>query len=208
MPVLHKYKSKKDYYILTSYNGKIITYQVSSDGIKRLFEAGAEPDKPFSRALLFDLKRSGDAYTHGQGPGEIDPDYQPLQIPLSFDIKNDPDPETMFPSCSKCSSLGDLHLVEIRGIGSQAIILCPKCRQEKAGLIDTSIPVYFISRGLLNRLLDRKKIDNIDESVHKYQELLDAEFESKWEALRKSKKNRTTQPRLFGKDSGGQEELF
>lgn len=206
MPVLHKYKSKDDYYILTSIKGKIITYQLTPEGTKKLIESGVEPDRTFGRALLLDLVRSDQAYTQGKGPSEIDPGYQPDQLPL--DLVDDSDPETLFPSCSKCSSFYDLHLVEIKGIGTQSKILCPKCRGEKAGLIDASIPIYLVSRGILSRLLEREKIDNVDESVRKYQELLDAEFEKKWETLIKAKNRKVSQTPLFKKDHKKQATLF
>ena len=206
MPVLHKYKGKDDYYILTSINRKIITYQLTSDGTKKLIESGIKPKKTFRRGLLFDLIRSGQVYTHGIGPGEIDPDYQPDQIPIDF--PDDPHPESLFPSCSKCSSVDDLHLVEIKGIGSQAKILCPKCRKEKSGLIDTSIPIYLVSRSVLNRLLDREEIENVDDSVRKYRELFNAELEKKWEELRPSKRKHATQSPLFEKDNTNQKKLF
>ncbi len=111
----------------------------------------------------------------------------------------------MFPSCHDCSSLDDLHLVEIKGVESQASILCPKCRSHKSGTIDTSVPLFLVSRGLLNRLLNKKYIEKLDDSVITYQELLNAEFESKWEALMKSK---SSQQRLFEKNDGKQKTLF
>jgi hypothetical protein len=203
MPVLHEYTDKTGYYVLTSINGSIITFQLTPEGQEKLKKAGIEPDKMFERALLLDLVRSGDAYTGGSGPGKIDTEHDKGQKQL--DLFEDPDPETMFPSCHDCSSLYDLHLVEIKSDGSQASILCPKCRVEKAGLIDTSVPLFLVSRGTLKRLLEKKRIEKVDDSILAYQALLDAEFESKWEAQLKSK---SIQQRLFEKDSGKQKDLF
>ncbi len=203
MPVLHKYTDRKGYYILTSIKGNIITFQLTREGEAKLIDAGVEKSQTFGRALLLDLIRSGDAYTQGSGPGKIDTDYDERQ--MEFDFKDDPDPETMFPSCHDCSSLNDLHLVEVRGIESQGSILCEECRTKKSGAIDTSIPLFLVSRGLLNRLLDKKKIKKMDDSILAYRNLLNAEFESKWEVLRKSKSN---QQRLFEKDDGKQSKLF
>ena len=131
MPVLHKYTGKSGYYVLTSIQGSIITFQLTSDGEGKLKDAGIQPDQTFARALLLDLIRSGDAYTYGTGPGTIYPERDILQ--LRFDFVDDPEPESMFPSCHDCSSLNDLHLVEIKGDVSQVSILCPKCRSEKRG---------------------------------------------------------------------------
>lgn len=203
MPVLHKYMDRKGLYVLTSIKGSIITFQLTSDAEEKLRKVGIKPDQTFGRALLLDLIRSGSAYTHGTGPGTIDLDDNNLQ--LRFDFPDDPEPESMFPSCHDCSLFDDLHLVEIRGVESQASILCPKCRSQKSGSIDTSVPLFFVSRSLLNRLLNKKNIKKLDDSVIAYQELLNAEFESKWEALRKSKSNQ--QP-LFEKNAGKQKTLF
>ena len=203
MPVVHAYTDKAGYYVLTSIKGSIITFQLTPEGQAKLNKAGIEPDKTFGRALLLDLVRSGDAYTGWSGPGKIDSEHDKVQVQL--DLFEDPDPETMFPSCHDCLSLHDLHLVEIKGDESQASILCPKCRVEKAGLIDTSVPLFLVSRGELNQLLNKKGIKKTDDSVMAYQELLDAEFESKWEARLKSK---SIQQRLFEKDSGKQKNLF
>jgi len=203
MPVLHEYADKDSYYILTSIRGSIITFQLTPEGQAKLNKAGIEPDKTFGRALLLDLIRSGDAFTGGSGPGTIDSEHDKLQVQL--DLFDDPEPETMFPACHDCSSFNDLNLVEIKSDRSQASILCPTCRMEKAGIIDTNIPLFLVSRGTLKRLLQKKGIKKVDDSVLAYQVLLEAEFESKWEALIKSK---STQQHLFKKDHGKQEVFF
>lgn len=206
MPVLHKYKDRDDYYILTSIRGNIITFQVTSEGKKKVVEAGIEPEQTFRRSLLLHLIQIGQVYTHGTGPGEIDPYYDPRQ--LQFDFIDDPQPDTMFPSCSVCSSLTDLHLVEIEADESQASLLCESCRKEKVNKIDTSVPIYLVTRSVLKRLLERKGILNIDKSVKRYQELLDSEFENKWEAIRKTKGKEKNQQLLFNNDDGDQTKLF
>lgn len=203
MPVVHEYTDKDGYYVLTSIKGSIITFQLTTEGQIKLNKAGIEPDKTFGRALLLDLVRSGDAFTGGSGPGTIDSERDKLQVQL--DLFDDPEPETMFPACHDCSSLNDLNLVEIKGEGSQASILCPRCRMEKAGIIDTSVPLFLVSRGALTRLLNKTGIRKVDNSVLAYQALLEAEFESKWEAVIKSK---SIQQHLFEKDSGKQKDLF
>lgn len=204
MPVLHKYTGKSGYYVLTSIQGNIITFQITNEGQERLKDAGIQPDQTFARALLLDLIRSGDAFTHGTGPGTIDSERDNLQ--LQFDFVDDPEPESMFPSCQNCSSLNDLHLVEIKKQGiSLASIMCPKCRSEQSASIDTSVPLSLVSRGFLKRLFSKKAIEEVDDSVLSYQKLLDAEFENKWEELMKPK---STQERLFEKEDGKQSKLF
>lgn len=203
MPVLHKYTDRKGYYILTSIKGNIITFQLTKEGESKLIDANVENSQTFGRAILLDLVRTGNAYTQGSGPRKINTDYDERQ--MEFDFKDDPDPETMFPSCHGCSSLNDLHLVEIKGVESQGSILCEECRTKKSGAIDTSIPLFLVSRSLLKRLLNEKSIEKLDDSVITYQQLLNAEFESKWETFLKSK---SSQQRLFEKDHGNQSELF
>lgn len=195
MPVLHKYKDKNEHYVLTGIKGNIITFQLTTEGERRLQSVGILTGKTFQRALLMDLYRSGDAYTHGTGPGKGMLKIDPRQMEL--DLSHDPEPESMFPSCAICSSVGDLHLVEeIKGKERYATILCANCRSNKSEKIDTSLPLPLVTRGILNRLLMMKNIKKIDSSVSSYQELLDAEFQSKWDALAKRKK------------SGKQEGLF
>jgi len=203
MPVLHKYMDQKGHYILTSIKERIITFQLTKEGEARLIDSGVETSQTFGRALLLDLIRSGDAFTQGTGPGMIDIENDKRQ--LEFDFSDDPDPESMFPYCQDCSSLNDLHFVEIKGAKTQGSILCPNCRSKKSAAIDVSIPLFLLSRSLLNRLFSQKKFDKLDDSVIAYQELLNIEFESKWEAFIKSK---SSQQRLFEKDDEKQSKLF
>ena len=100
MPVLHQYKTKKEFYILTSIRGNIITFHLTPDGISRLLKVGIISGKPFSRALLLDLYRSGEVFTYGMGPSEITDKRQ-----MELDFTNDPDSDKMFPTCANCSSL-------------------------------------------------------------------------------------------------------
>jgi len=100
MPVLHKYKDKPGYYILTSIKGNIITFHLTPEGHSKVLKAGVTPDQPFGRALLLDLYRSGEVFTYGSGPSEVIDGRQ-----MALDFSDDPDSEKMFPSCASCSSL-------------------------------------------------------------------------------------------------------
>jgi len=200
MPVLRKYRDRDDYYILTRISGNIITFQLTDEGQRRLQNVGVSSGQQFTRALLLDLYRSGDVFTHGMGPGEITSDIQ-----LVLDFSNDPDSEKMFPSCAGCSSLQDLHLVEVKAKDQFASILCDECRSKKIATFDTSIPLTLVSRAILNRFIAMKEIKKIDASVTAYKELLDAEFESKWDAYRKGKPE---QALLIDVDTGKQGKLL
>ena len=205
MPVLYKYTDRNGYYIRTAIDNKAITFQLTDEGLKKLSDAGIESEQRFDRALLLDLYRTGLAYTHGTGPGVIAQQVGAGQ--LVFDFPNDPEPASMFPACSQCKSLNDLHLVEIREKEPYASLLCANCREKKAATIDTSIPLSFVSKGILERILTMKEIKKADNSVGAYKELLDAELASRWEALIKSK-TKPEQQALLHIDAGKQKTLL
>jgi hypothetical protein len=102
MPVLHRYKDKEKYYVLTSISGKIVTFQLTAEGHEKLLKSGIKNEERFGRALLFDLYRTGDAFTHGAGPGKLEVTDKRQ---LALDFADDPEPESIFPSCSVCSSI-------------------------------------------------------------------------------------------------------
>ena len=127
MPRLRKHKAKDGYYILTRIGNQIVTYQLAKEGWERLQAAGIDVDQCFGRALLLDLYRNGEVFTHGTGPGQIAFDADARQ--LEFDFSDDPEPETNIPCCSECCSLDDLHLVTVvTDENTTATILCPVCR--------------------------------------------------------------------------------
>lgn len=184
MPVLHKYKGREKYYILTSISGSIVTFQLTDEGHQKLLKAGIKKEDRFGRALLFDLYRTGEAFTHGTGPGKIE-DTNKLQLVLDF--PDDPEPESIFPVCSVCASINDLHLVEVNDKEHFLSIYCSECRKIRAATINTSIPLPLITRGLLSRVLEINNIKKSDDSVTDYQKMLDTEFASKWEEIAKTK---------------------
>ena len=94
MPRLHKYRERNASYVLTAIRGAVITYQLTPDGERKLTAAGILPGQQFQRALLLDLYRTGDTFTHGSGV-----DDPTLVNQLEMDFANDPDPETAFPAC-------------------------------------------------------------------------------------------------------------
>ncbi|MBN1664548.1 MAG: hypothetical protein JW943_13185 [Deltaproteobacteria bacterium] len=186
MPVLHKYVDRDAFYILTRINSNMVTFQLTDEGLRKLQKSRIISGQKFARALLLDLYRSGDVFTQGTGPGVTKVDRQ-----LELDFSNDPEPETLFPSCSVCKSIDDLHLVELIENDRAASILCHQCRSKEIAIFDTSVPLTLVSRTVLNRLIAMKGIKKLDASVVTYKELLDAEFESKWDAYRKGNPEQT-----------------
>jgi hypothetical protein len=186
MPILHQYQDKTGWFIRTAIQNAIITFQLTAAGAKRLLESGIKDGARFRRAILFALYRSGDAYTHGTGPGIIEP-YKKGQ--LEIDFSNDPEPETIFPRCSSCGSLSDLHFVDITKENRHyAGLYCSECRKQSGGLIDTSIPLPVVTRGILARVLELKGISELDRSALAYKESLDSAFNEKWDELLKKKR--------------------
>lgn len=197
MPILHRYQDKNGYFVKTSIKNLIITYQLSSEGAQRLFEAGVKIGVKFRRALLYELYRSGDAYTHGSGPGILD---TPNNDQFDLDFKNDPEPDSMFPQCSLCSSLDDLHLVEIREEHKRFLgLYCPKCHEKNNNLVLTSIPIWIVTKGIFEQLALLKEINDVDKNVATFKEYLDQSAKKKWEELFDQKKRdiEPVQPPLF-----------
>ena len=199
MPVLRKYKGENRHYVLTSIKGSIITFQLTTGGEERLRTANILPGQTFGRALLLDLYRSGDAYTHGTGPGEEVAKTDPRQLVIDF--KNDPEPETLFPTCANCSSPVGLHLVEVKEKEHFGSILCSDCRLLKSKCIDTSVPIELVSRSVLKHVLEIKRIEKIDPSLTAFRELLDMQFQAKWDEIARTRSQRRaiTQEELFEK---------
>jgi hypothetical protein len=180
MPRLLKYRNRNACYVLTAIGGEVITYRLTADGEKKLTVGGIAPGQQFERALLLDLYRSGDACTGGSGVDD------PLVSQMEMDFANDPDPETAFPACDVCKSVNDLHLT-IWGKPEDLVaqLQCAACRALPGDHSDTSIPVALLSRPLLSRLFQMKSLTAKGGYVKQFEELLRAEFESKWENLRK-----------------------
>ena len=180
MPRLHKYRNRNACYVLTAIGGKVITYQLTPEGEKKLAAARIGAGERFERAILLDLYRSGDAYTGGSGAED------PLANQMEMDFANDPVLETAFPACDICKSVNDLHLT-IRGKPDDLVaqLQCADCRTLPGDHSDTSIPVALLSRPLLSRLFQMKSVRAKGGNVKQFEELLQTEFESKWEALRK-----------------------
>lgn len=200
MPILHQYQDKSGWYVRTVIDKAIITFQLTSIGARRLLEAGGKDGRRFRRSALFELFRSGDAFTHGTGPGFIEAQDKG-QIELDF--TNDPEPESIFPRCSLCGSLDDLHLVELyQEIAGSAAIYCPQCRKRNAMKIDTSIPLRFVNRGVLEKLLEYKGTVLLDASVTAFRESLAKAFKQKWDKFAENKiqRKKAAQTALFEKD--------
>lgn len=176
----------------------MVTFQLSPKGEGRLLSSGIRDKETFNRGLLLDLYRSGDAYTHGTGLGDEMSKSEPRQLEL-FDSEDDPDPETLFPTCANCSSPIGLHLVEVKDRDHLASILCVDCRLLKSKTIDTSIPLQLVNRSVLNHILEIKRIEKIDSSVTAFRELLDIQFQAKWDKIAK---------KLSREKAGNQKDLF
>jgi hypothetical protein len=205
LPALKLKKGKDEYYVQTSISGQVITYQLTSDGKRKLLASGLGDGDRFGRAILIHLLQSGDAFTHGTGlQRSPDSDRQ-----LQLDFPDDPLPEVSLPACSVCASLENLHLVTtaVHEEGKQdAYLLCASCRNKESMQRDVSIPLPLVSRPVFLRLQDWKLIQRPEMRVQAYGNALNTDFEKKWEELRKSK----SQPKtgLLPMDNGSPPKLF
>ena len=167
MPRLHQYRNQENCYLLTSIRGAVITFQLTPEGQRKLKEAGVTPEQSFPRGLLLDLCRTGDAYTGGSGVSEPIPDLSQLEL----DFPQDPDPETLFPSCDDCGSLDDLHLSLVREQGILAAKLqCPHHRDVTSHVLDTCIPVRMVTITIFGRLFEIKSVAKRYEGVDRRRE--------------------------------------
>ncbi|MGH7928747.1 MAG: hypothetical protein ACREQV_13235 [Candidatus Binatia bacterium] len=188
MPKLHRYKSRDKCYVLTSIRGKVITFQLTPEGERKLSEAGVEPDQKFLRALLLDLWRTGDAFTGGSSASESDPASIDQ---LELDFAQDPDPETAFPACEECDSeecdsIENLHLSVLReSAGLVAKLQCSHHRDVTSHTLEVCIPIHLVSLQCFGRLMDMNPVTKKYTSVLRYENLLRMKLESKWEAVRK-----------------------
>jgi hypothetical protein len=183
MPRLHKYRDRNACYVLTAIRGAVVMFQLSAEGEQKLAAARIGLGEQFPRALLLDLYRSGDAYTGASGTSSLTLDSAGQ---LEMDFANDPDSETAFPACDVCGSVNDLHLT-ISGKPEDLIaqLQCAACRALPGTRPDTNVPIGLLSRPVLSRLFQLKRVSARSSGVKQFEELLRTEYESKWEALRK-----------------------
>lgn len=72
MPKIHKYKNKAGFYIKSTVNRSITTYQVTEKGYNYLISKGYKDKADIDINFLMKLKDWNYIFTHGEGPGDID----------------------------------------------------------------------------------------------------------------------------------------
>ena len=72
MPKIHKYKNRTGFYIKSTVNGSITTYQVTEEGNNYLKSRGYNDQDEIDINSLMQLKDWNYVFTYGQGPGDID----------------------------------------------------------------------------------------------------------------------------------------
>ncbi|MEI9477967.1 MAG: hypothetical protein WCO26_15505, partial [Deltaproteobacteria bacterium] len=89
-------------------------------------------------------------------------------------------------------------------------ILCVDCRLLKSKTIDTSIPLQLVNRSVLNHIVEIKRFEKMDPSVTAFKELLDIQFQAKWDEIAKTKSNKKSmkQERLFDQPDHKQGKLI
>ena len=205
MPVLHTYRSKEGHYILAGVNGRIVTYRLSTEGVRRLQDNSIIDGEKFSWQILLELIRQGDAYT--SAPGADDEDLSGwTQLGLLFNIQeNEPSAAESVPLCA-CGSMEGLHIAELTD-SKTATLLCDKCRKSRRNQIDASVPIYMINTPpLLDHLLERSGLTP-DASVTTFRELLNTSLAAKWQS-RILPKGKTVQTGLFDAPQNPQQSLL
>lgn len=200
MPRLHKYRDRNACYVLTAIRGSVATFQLTPEGERKLTAAGVACGQVFPRALLLDLYRTGDAFTGGSGLDEATAEgFGQLEL----DFANDPNPESAFPVCDACRGVEDLHLL-VSGPATerQSEIQCATCRSNSVNRPEVSVPTVLVSRPLVARLYQLKAIAVKSPNALKLEELLRAEFESKWTELRR--RQQSVQTSLFAGENPGE----
>lgn len=193
MPVLHRYKYSDNHFILTNMNGAVVTFQLTNVGEQRLIDAGIEPGEQFGRALLLDLCRSGEAFTNGAASEEDLSGWTQTEL----DFVNDPEPETLLPTCAECLSPYDLYLVSIVAPNRKYIsVRCESCRDKDVATIGICVPTPLVSRSMLNRLITLSGIVVLDSAGTRFKHLLESEFVQKWDNY-KRKNAKAVQANLF-----------
>jgi hypothetical protein len=201
MPTLRKRNDEDEYYVLTSISGRVITFQLTHTGRDRLLAAGLQDGDRFSRGILHDLYISGDVFTYGLGA------THPPEDERQLDFDFDPIPESVFPSCSKCSSQLDLFFVTSPDdVTCDAFVLCQHCRSIRNASSDVSLPLPLVSRLIFVRLQNTGRVKSPDMQVRLHMEKLEGDFQKSWDDLQKRKGRR--QEILFPVDDGAQRRLI
>ena len=199
MPVLHTYRSKDGHYVLAGVTGRIVTYRLSPDGVRRLQDSSIHDGDKFSWAMLLELIRQGDAYTGNTGADDEDLSGW-TQLGLLFNIpEHEPTQTEPVPLCA-CGSMEGLHIAELAATKT-AFLLCNDCRKTRRDQIDASVPIYVINTPpALDHLLERSGLKP-DDSVTAYRNLLDTNHAAKWKSRLRSK-GKTVQTGFFdGRES-------
>jgi hypothetical protein len=200
MPRLKKRIHRDGYYVLTSIKSRMAAFQLTQEGQDRLLASGLRDGDYFSRGILKDLYSKGEAFTFGGGTDLPDD-------PRQLDLPNDPVPESIFPSCSKCASQNDLFLVTVpEDTTCDAVVLCTECRPKHATRIDVILPLPLATLPIFSRLQNMGRIKSPDSQVKLHKEKLDGNFEKSWEDLQKLRGMR--QEILFPVDDGSQRRLI
>lgn len=205
MPVLHTYRSKEGQYVLAGVNGRIVTYRLSQEGVRRLQENSITDGGKFSWAILLELIRQGDAYTGNAG--EQDEDLSGwTQLGLLFNIKeNEPSTADLVPLCS-CGSMEGLHIAELAA-SKTASLLCDACRTSRRDQIDASLPIYLVNNAeSLQRFLSVAGLTP-DKSLEGYRDLLESKHSEKWDKIVR-KRRAASQAPLFPVAESEQENLL
>ena len=170
MPTLYKHKTEFHHYILTSIANKVVTFQVTANGVSKLRTAGVTPGQRFPRHLLFALYRDGDLSTAASGQLDF---TDPVNVQPEFDFSEDLKSDSEFPVCDCCSSGFSLSLVVVKYAEQLAgEISCSQCVRNYGLATDFCTPLPIPQAKLTDCLLFLNKISKKQPNIIKLDHIL------------------------------------
>lgn len=164
--------------------GVVVTFHLTAQGEKRLFDSGINPGVKFPLALLADLAQQGLAWTSPSANAAKAGIHFAQQFDLN--LAGDETAERLFPACSEDGSYNDLHLVAWKaGPALSAKLLCGECRLALRHRALLSVPVSVLSLNILSLLESQGKLPAGSPVTIQLREAYRADLAADWERFRR-----------------------
>ena len=126
MPKVHQRVDGSGHYIKSSFEGVIVTYQVTAKGEKYLRKKRFGEGTTITKYELLWMQKKGFVYTGGSGPGTIDPDRPRGKVRYKGKRKKNKS------GCCCCSSAVVIVAIVPAAILSAVVITRHRHRQENS----------------------------------------------------------------------------
>jgi len=176
MPLLRR-QGPKDAVAVTKDKERVLAYNLTPAGLRRLRESGVRIGSRFPSSILASLIRTGDAHS----PHAAEAQGQALLF--TSDTTADE-----LPRCALTGSIADLHLVVVQGFGHSAVahLLSPEARIDLRRLTTLSVPIWMLQSRLLDQLEASGSVPQSTEAVEALRQWLKRDYEEAWQKLAKS----------------------